>query len=306
MPNLFRSQIRLKAYFLGVIWIMPGKLKWFINRLISVTPGKLKWFINRLILIWVGGFEHAFPIDLEYPHSKRRFKVGMKDFWRHLEAGQWEPGAIEVMQRQIHQGSTVLDVGAWLGPYTLLISSIVGDSGRVIAFEPDPIARKGLARNLRLNGITNVTLESTAVGNVIGFANLSARQFGESGSSVFWAPKGSEHIKVAVTTIDSYCGSRGIAPDFIKIDVEGAEDLVISGATQILGRFHPEVLVEFHALFMSGEEKRTKWRAITGVARNVQVIDSSSKDFKFGDELRRGEGGYLLPNCDRFSILMKT
>ncbi len=81
-----------------------------------------------------------------------------------------------VLKQNIHTGDTVVDIGANIGYYTLLMSNLVGNGGKVFAFEPEPKNFEILQKNLELNQIKNVIVEQKAVSEFsgIGFLELSS------------------------------------------------------------------------------------------------------------------------------------
>ena len=138
------------------------------------------------------------------------------------------------IKRYLQRASVVVDVGANVGVYTLWISQYLGSEGRLIAFEPDPENYLRCAENIRQNDLAMVELEQKAVSNRSGALEFSVGKDmenhlipdeGESGFS----------IRVEAITLDEYCREHEIAKiDFLKIDVEGAELLVLQGAADAL------------------------------------------------------------------------
>lgn len=82
--------------------------------------------------------------------------------------GRWEPESHEVFARVIKPGQTVFDLGANNGIHSLLFSKLVGEKGRVIAFEPLPGNVEELRKNYGLNNITNIRVVQSAVGSYDG------------------------------------------------------------------------------------------------------------------------------------------
>lgn len=142
----------------------------------------------------------------------------------------------------IKENSIVFDVGANVGFYTLLASSLVGPAGKVFAFEPVPRNCAYLKKHLRLNHIKNVTLFEVAVADSKGMTSFDASTDNSMGHF-------SEQGKLQVNTVcldDLVTEGRILAPDYIKIDVEGAEMMVLSGASAILGKYHPTLFLATH------------------------------------------------------------
>lgn len=85
---------------------------------------------------------------VKYPIFGIKVTVSSNVFWKELERRCWELDCIKYISNVIKEGQILLDVGAWIGPYTLLFSKLVQDVGRVYAFEPDPKALKILQHNV--------------------------------------------------------------------------------------------------------------------------------------------------------------
>ena len=163
--------------------------------------------------------------------------------------GMHEPEKHALIKRLLKPGMTFLDVGANKGDFSVLAASIVGDEGRVIAIEPEPHNWEDLARNIALNGFTNVSTHQLALGDFDGRSTLYLGQ--KSGwhtlkSGQRQQPVGEVEIEVA--TMDAMIRSLGVeAPDLVKIDVEGSEVEVIKGAEATIARA-PEIvlLIDLH------------------------------------------------------------
>ncbi len=153
--------------------------------------------------------------------------------------GSYEYEQRRLFERLVAEGSTVFDVGAHVGFYTLLAATLVGPHGRVYSFEPLPANIRYLQSHLRLNRVTNVTVIEKAVADRTGTA-----AFVEEPSTAMghFAAQGG----VAVPTVgldDLFLRGEIPAPDFIKIDVESAEWLVLAGAENLLRSVHPTIFL---------------------------------------------------------------
>jgi FkbM family methyltransferase len=170
-------------------------------------------------------------------------RVRLSARYRHLS---WNPEEYEAFRTAVRPGSTVLDVGANIGPYALLFAQWVGPTGRVIAFEPAPDSVAGLREQLRLNDLSDrVEVVQSAVADVVGSASFESD--GVSGSNaIVTAATGVRLITVATISIDAFCAGHGVRPDVIKIDVEGAELDVLRGARHTLAASPVDVFMEFH------------------------------------------------------------
>jgi FkbM family methyltransferase len=146
----------------------------------------------------------------------------------------------------------VIDAGAHRGYYTLLASSILGNEGKVISFEPSPRERRWLGLHVKINGRKNVVIEKSALGSKEGAAEFYLSLGHQTGCSSLRPPKGVKYnlpVKVPVVSLDQYSSVSGIPRiDFMKIDVEGAERDVILGGRNRLTRDRPIVLCELSDL----------------------------------------------------------
>jgi FkbM family methyltransferase len=175
------------------------------------------------------------------PESFRFENIARPEYawWAHeARRGRWERAVIGRVTAALRPGDVFFDVGAYLGPFTLLAAHIVGPQGRVIAFEPDPVPRAVLERNVAINGASNVEVVPFAVGDHDGSVRFSA-----SGDSVAHVvPAGG--IEVRQVTLDGFCAEREITPTVIKVDIEGGEALALRDSTVVQGL--RELFVEIH------------------------------------------------------------
>jgi FkbM family methyltransferase len=137
------------------------------------------------------------------------------------------------------------DIGANIGYYTCLLGQSVGPTGRVVAFEPARETRERLAHNIGLNKLANVEVSPLALGGAEGVARIHYRDAGLFEGTASLSERrgqtGSEEVQVA--TLDSLLTRFG-APDFLKIDVEGAQLDVWRGGRGFFSSRHPLVLAE--------------------------------------------------------------
>ena len=165
-----------------------------------------------------------------------------------IARGSYEPGVGQVMRSSIRPGSTVIEVGAHIGLYTTFMAKLTGPEGVVHAFEPDPTSHRSLLHNLQINNIRNVVTSPFACADQRTTMTLSANGFGESNSTIGQLPDriaAKSRTVIETITLDEYTQSGQITPDLVKIDVEGAESLVITGGSETLSR-SPAVVLEFH------------------------------------------------------------
>jgi FkbM family methyltransferase len=157
--------------------------------------------------------------------------------------GEWEPRTLARFAELVRPGDTVVDVGAHFGIYALLASKLAGARGRVVAFEPDPVSRAQLVRNLEGAGTANVEVRAEAVSDTAGRARLGAEALGMGSSSLGDRDDG---VEVETVTLAGFCERSAIEPDVLKIDVEGGEAAVLAGASAPLLARVRAAIVEVH------------------------------------------------------------
>ena len=146
----------------------------------------------------------------------------------------------------LQPGMVFVDGGANLGVYTVIASNAVGDHGRVLSFEPGNDAYERLSANVAANGATNISPRKAALSDSSGHAPL----YHTAGHSVSYslAPDSDDDTsseQVKTLTIDEVMAEEGLDRlDFVKLDVEGSEELALRGAEQSLARFRPTVMFE--------------------------------------------------------------
>jgi FkbM family methyltransferase len=169
-----------------------------------------------------------------------------KGFSARLEylAGNYEPELTQLVKERVRQGMTVVDRGANIGYYTLLFSHLVGASGKVYAFEPDPIVYQALLVNVSKNKLPNVEVHECALGRAFGKAQFRAVG-GVSSAFVQDADElpNDRVITVPVANLDALLRGRERV-DFVKLDVEGAEVECLEGMREIIAK-NPEISVVF-------------------------------------------------------------
>ena len=213
-------------------------------------------------------------ITVKYPKTEIEVTVRSWPFWKKMEREKYESDVFQFILKTVKKGQTILDVGSWVGPYTLLFSKLVGHDGKVIAFEPFPSTFNILLDNLEKNNISNVITENICLGNSVGKVGLKGS--GKDVSMVNWNETEVSQ-SITCTTIDKYCKDKKIVPDGIKIDVEGAEGLVIEGAKNIIKSYSPWVLLEFHGNLFNKKERIKCWNKITKSAKKIIFIEKNSR-----------------------------
>jgi FkbM family methyltransferase len=164
--------------------------------------------------------------------------------------GLYELDTARAIKRALRPGDTFIDGGANIGYFTLIAAKAVGPSGRVHAFEPQPDNRRRLAEHVAMNGLGDVvTIHPVALSDRPGEVELHTFEnpAANHGQSTFFVTPDVATRKVTVESVrlDDYLPS--VVSRLIKLDIEGAEPLAISGMTGTLRAHRPDVIVELNA-----------------------------------------------------------
>ena len=168
-----------------------------------------------------------------------------------LGYGDFEAPETKVIKRLLHVGDCAIDAGANIGWYTTLISKIVGISGSVHSFEPIPHTFEMLELNCQLNNSKNVILNNIGLAEKTGEIDFFMPTNGASGDAGILTRENEgvagRTIHCKLNTLDSYFLEKDVKKcDFIKIDVEGSELLLISGALNVISKHQPIILIEIN------------------------------------------------------------
>lgn len=200
-----------------------------------------------------------------------------------LEHGLWAPETSAYLVRRLRAGSTLVDVGANIGYFSVLASPLVGPRGRVFAVEPDPANLTVLRANLWRNGCENATVLPVAAWSERGHVNLMLQSEGGAGSWVTPDPASkSLHDSatggalVPAAPLDELISGR---VDVIKVDCELTDHVVVRGCERLLAANpEAEVLVEFFT------------RADSHLGETPEEILAYYRDLGFDLHLLDGEG----------------
>lgn len=171
---------------------------------------------------------------------------------RHRLGKNYDAPVAVFLRERVKPGALCFDVGANVGVYVLQFAHWSAPSGRVIAFEPNPSACAFLQKHVEMNRLTDrVRIVPAAVGESRGEEILYAAE--AEGMSRLGEPNtllngNVTEIRVPVVTLDEYCDSEGIKPDWLFIDIEGFEIAALSGARKLIEsqRGQLGIVVEMH------------------------------------------------------------
>ncbi|TYT75305.1 FkbM family methyltransferase [Desulfobotulus mexicanus] len=178
--------------------------------------------------------------------------------------GEYCEHEVSLFSKLIEPGSCVWDVGANIGALTVPLAHLVGESGRIVAFEPQPVIFNNLAANVSINGLNNVRCLPFALADrsqelVVKVQNYHAP--GNFGAVSLVNSKKSlpdaDAVRVEAKSLSDL--NYLPKPAFIKIDVEGMEAAVISGLRKLISVTPPLLYVENDRVEYSAELIELLW-----------------------------------------------
>ena len=229
-----------------------------------------RWALEPFTVFGTGWQCRWFPTEFD--------AIGQILFWSGLR--EWEKETSPVILDNIRRSRCFIDVGANCGIYTVL-GCTINPNVRVVAVEPVPKVCAALARNVTQNHLdSRVTILNVAFGDTNGTVCFHEAEDSTMGSLAVdgYHGQAGKVIQVKCRTLDSIVEELNLEPDFVKIDVEGFEHIVLRGASRTLSKFHPRIVLEanlgdpgtamseilskygyeFHNITASGLEKRSE------------------------------------------------
>jgi FkbM family methyltransferase len=200
-------------------------------------------------------------------------------------------GGIVYLFDSIKVGQTALDIGAHKGGYLYFMQKLVGQNGSVIAFEPQTNLFQYIKKIKSIFNWDHVSVEHLAISDGAGEATLyiPGNVTGDSSSPGASIAKAMDEIssteKVKTESLDAYCKSNNIKPDFIKIDVEGNELKIFKGGVETLKNHKPKVIVEIEARHVGEEQVMETIQFLLNVGYSGFFIRGTSRipvsEFRF-------------------------
>ena len=181
-------------------------------------------------------------------------------FWRKASEGKWEPETFAVLDQYLSADRDYLDIGAWIGPTVLYGAR---KARHVWCFEPDPTAYRHLAWNLDLNDIRNVSAFSVALSDRFGVARMASVR-GEPGDSTSSLLHDGEHGSDALTIAwDQFAAANDLSGvSLVKMDIEGAEFMVLPTLVPWLKQHRPALFLSLHAPLLPVDTRSERMKAL--------------------------------------------
>lgn len=176
------------------------------------------------------------------------------------EIKDYEIATTKVIKNLVKDKMTVVNIGANIGYFSLLMAKLVGPRGKVISFEPLPKNVELLRKNVEANGFTNVKIVQKAVSNKTGKGNF---WLPNTALQSFLSEKGAwrtEKFEVETTTLDDFIENTDEKVDFVMMDAEGSEKIVLEGmANTIKQNADLDIITEYnpHPLKLAGSDAKS-------------------------------------------------
>lgn len=219
-------------------------------------------------------------------------------FWSKVTRGEWEATTFEFLDRLTSQGSVHCDIGAWIGPTVLHSAS---RSAKVYCLEPDREAYMYLLHNLRLNKLDNVMPFNLAlsVENTLCTMSSPRGKRGDSMTSLL-KPDGERSQEVLCLTWQTWLDLIG-NPQFhsIKMDIEGAEFLLLPEMGAYLKRYSPGLYLSLHPHLLPVKDRHQAMaRVVEQLKTYSRCCDSTGKEIGLEalmeEQAMNLAGSYLL------------
>lgn len=174
--------------------------------------------------------------------------------WNLLFRGEFEPHVTCLFRQLARVGGVAVDIGANIGTHTLTLAQALGPTGTVLAFEPNPLVRSLLERNVALNSLLGVRVFDCALGGKPGVLPLrvpkaDSAEYSNMGlASLVALDTPHDLVEVQVRTLDDVVSQAGLTRvDLVKIDVQGYECQVLGGMQEVLAQHSPVIVFEYEA-----------------------------------------------------------
>lgn len=209
------------------------------------------WLTRRLVILlrrFVASRLRGAPVDIEALGARMRVLPYNNICEKRMlfNPQTFDPEELAILEARLTPGFTFIDVGANVGAYALFVASRIGSSGRVLAIEPQPVIFDRLVYNIRLNTPATVKAIACAIADRSGNVTLfvDSKNSGESSVKVVASSGATPLLVPARTLLDLLRDERFERLDAIKLDVEGAEDLILEPFFATApASLHPRLLI---------------------------------------------------------------
>jgi FkbM family methyltransferase len=186
--------------------------------------------------------------DVTIRHGVARgLKFNVGESCPELGLGTYELPIQNIFSQHLHQGNVFYDIGANVGFFSIIAARLVGSTGQVYAFEPGEGNANSIRHNARLNNFSQIEVIQKAVSDTPGEGELLLAQYsgGHALATADAPPDLAGKVTVELVTIDDLIAQNQIKPpNFVKVDIEGAELDALRGMTETIKQYKPIIIYE--------------------------------------------------------------
>jgi FkbM family methyltransferase len=193
--------------------------------------------------------------------------------WSRYYEADYEPETFRFFREHVKRGDTVLDIGGHIGLFAVMTARLVGSEGKVFSFEPTPFTRAVLQEVVQLNGCADrVEVRPEAVSSHSGETTFfdTGNEISNANSLVK-TERSKVEITVPLITVDEFAADSGLTINCLKIDVEGVELDVLTGAKETFTQHRPVARLGLHPSFIAqnGQTLAGIWDLISEYRMNI-------------------------------------
>lgn len=196
-----------------------------------------------------------------------------------LALGTYEVPIQNIFAQHLHEGDVFYDIGANVGFFSVIAAQLVGKTGKVYAFEPGEGNANSVRHNARLNNFNQIEVIEKAVSHTSGEGQLLLAKYsgGHALATADAPPDLAGEVTVDLVSIDDLIAQNLIAPpNFVKVDVEGAELDVLKGMTETIKTYQPTIIYEVDDGDRAAYERKYQELAAFFESFNYQVTQTEN------------------------------
>ncbi len=244
-------KIRILNLFRNVFKI-PFLERWVVKKTLGKYPST---FFGKLV---PNAYQYKPSTFRIVDRNGIRLKLDISDYMGHYLYFGFADPSINQLFSLCREGNNVLDVGTNIGT-TLIKFAQLSKNGHIIGFEPDEYNRNACLGNMSLNNVTNAKVLPYGLGAAEGIFKMEVLEEHNRGCNRITDETGDNVFDVYIKRMDDVAEVKALGQiDLIKIDVEGYELKVLSGAENILTTYHPSLYIELDDQYLKEQGDSAK------------------------------------------------
>lgn len=229
--------------------------------------------LNPKVIVLINCKENKMYINIE--------DIGLTPYL--LSRGVYKPFETDLLEKLLKKNMTVVNVGANIGYYTLIVANRVGPNGKVYAFEPEPKNFELLVRNIKKNGYKNILPIQIAISDKKGILKLflDKSNLGNHSLAEQNIAEKNGFVEVETNSLDNFFEeyNKDLKVDLILMDTQGAEGLILDGAKKIIGNNKLKIIMEFwpYGLNGMGTDALDLLKKLENYGYKIGLLDETNK-----------------------------